>query len=55
MPGVRRDALGHDEEGLLRFKCHVGHAYSADSLEVSQSQSPEAAPGTAGELGRTGA
>jgi two-component system chemotaxis response regulator CheB len=33
----------HDEEGLLRFKCHVGHAYSADSLEVSQSQSLEAA------------
>jgi two-component system chemotaxis response regulator CheB len=33
----------HDEEGLLRFKCHVGHAYSTDSLEVSQSQSLEAA------------
>lgn len=33
----------HDEEGLLRFKCHVGHAYSADSLEVNQSQSLEAA------------
>jgi two-component system chemotaxis response regulator CheB len=32
----------HDEEGLLRFKCHVGHAYSADSLEISQSQSLEA-------------
>jgi two-component system chemotaxis response regulator CheB len=31
----------HDEEGLLRFKCHVGHAYSADSLEVSQSQALE--------------
>jgi len=45
----------HEEGGVLRFKCHVGHAYSADSLEVSQSQSPEVAPGTAGELGRTGA
>jgi two-component system chemotaxis response regulator CheB len=33
----------HDEEGLLRFKCHVGHAYSVESLEVSQSQSLEAA------------
>lgn len=33
----------HDEDGLLRFECHVGHAYSADSLEVSQSQSLEAA------------
>jgi two-component system chemotaxis response regulator CheB len=31
----------HDDEGLLRFKCHVGHAFSADSLEVSQSQSLE--------------
>jgi two-component system, chemotaxis family, protein-glutamate methylesterase/glutaminase len=33
----------HDEGGLLRFKCHVGHAYSADSLQVSQGQSLEGA------------
>jgi two-component system chemotaxis response regulator CheB len=33
----------HDEEGLARFKCHVGHAYSPDSLEASQSQSLEGA------------
>lgn len=33
----------HDEEGLLRFKCHVGHAYSPDSLEVSQAQALEGA------------
>jgi two-component system chemotaxis response regulator CheB len=31
----------HDEEGLARFKCHVGHAYSAESLEVSHSESLE--------------
>jgi two-component system, chemotaxis family, protein-glutamate methylesterase/glutaminase len=33
----------HDETGVLRFKCHVGHAYSADSLEVSQAQALESA------------
>jgi two-component system chemotaxis response regulator CheB len=33
----------HDEQGVLRYKCHVGHAYSSDSLEVSQSQSLEGA------------
>lgn len=33
----------YDEEGLLRFKCHVGHAYSPDSLEVSQAQALEGA------------
>jgi two-component system, chemotaxis family, protein-glutamate methylesterase/glutaminase len=33
----------HDEEGLLRFRCHVGHAYSADSLDVGQSQAVEMA------------
>jgi two-component system, chemotaxis family, protein-glutamate methylesterase/glutaminase len=33
----------HDDEGVLRFKCHVGHAYSAESLEVAQSQSLEGA------------
>jgi two-component system, chemotaxis family, protein-glutamate methylesterase/glutaminase len=33
----------HDDEGLLRFKCHVGHAYSADSLQVSQGQALEGA------------
>lgn len=33
----------HDEQGLPRFKCHVGHAYSPDSLEVSQAQALEGA------------
>ena len=33
----------HDETGVPRFKCHVGHAYSADSLEVSQAQALESA------------
>lgn len=33
----------HDEGGVLRFKCHVGHAYSPDSLDVSQSQALEMA------------
>lgn len=32
-----------DHEGMLRFKCHVGHAYSVDSLEISQAQALEAA------------
>ena len=31
----------HDENGLLRFKCHVGHAYSVDSLESDQSNALE--------------
>jgi two-component system chemotaxis response regulator CheB len=33
----------HEEGDLTRFKCHVGHAYSPDSLDVSQSQSLESA------------
>jgi two-component system, chemotaxis family, protein-glutamate methylesterase/glutaminase len=33
----------HNESGLVRFKCHVGHAYSPDSLDVSQSQALEMA------------
>jgi two-component system, chemotaxis family, protein-glutamate methylesterase/glutaminase len=33
----------HDDSGVLRFKCHVGHAYSSDSLEVSQAQALESA------------
>jgi two-component system, chemotaxis family, protein-glutamate methylesterase/glutaminase len=32
----------HDERGILRFKCHVGHAYSQESLEASHSQALEA-------------
>jgi two-component system chemotaxis response regulator CheB len=32
-----------DPDGYVRFKCHVGHAYSPDSLETAQSQSLEAA------------
>jgi two-component system, chemotaxis family, protein-glutamate methylesterase/glutaminase len=32
----------HDDE-ILRFRCHVGHAYSADSLSEGQSQRIEAA------------
>jgi two-component system, chemotaxis family, protein-glutamate methylesterase/glutaminase len=33
----------HDEQGLLRFKCHVGHAYSPDSIEVSHGEALEGA------------
>jgi two-component system chemotaxis response regulator CheB len=33
----------HDEEGLIRFKCHVGHAYSPESLEVSHGEALEGA------------
>ena len=31
----------HDEQGLLRFRCHVGHAYSPDSIEVSHGEALE--------------
>jgi two-component system chemotaxis response regulator CheB len=31
----------HDESGVLRFKCHVGHAYSEDSLEMGQANALE--------------
>ena len=31
------------EGGLLRFRCHVGHAFSVDSLLTEQSESMEAA------------
>jgi two-component system chemotaxis response regulator CheB len=33
----------HDEHGVQRFKCHVGHAYSSETLEASQSESLEGA------------
>ena len=33
----------HDENGLARFKCPVGHAYSRHSLEVSQGEALEGA------------
>lgn len=33
----------HDEDGFLRFKCHVGHAYSPESLEAGQAQTVEMA------------
>ncbi|HTZ85635.1 MAG TPA: chemotaxis protein CheB [Solirubrobacteraceae bacterium] len=33
----------HDEHGVIRFKCHVGHAYSSESLEASQAESLEGA------------
>jgi two-component system, chemotaxis family, protein-glutamate methylesterase/glutaminase len=33
----------HDENGFLRFKCHVGHAYSPESLEAEQAQTVEMA------------
>src|SRR5262249_35729642 len=33
----------HDEHGLLRFRCHVGHAYSPDSIEVSHGEALEGA------------
>ena len=32
----------HDQE-LLRYRCHVGHAFSADSLNEGQSQMLEVA------------
>jgi two-component system, chemotaxis family, protein-glutamate methylesterase/glutaminase len=32
-----------DEDGYVRFKCHVGHAYSPDSLEAAQSAGLEMA------------
>jgi len=31
------------EGGLLRFRCHVGHAFGVDSLLAEQSESLEAA------------
>ena len=33
----------HDEQGSLRFKCHVGHAYSPESIEVSHGDALEGA------------
>jgi two-component system, chemotaxis family, protein-glutamate methylesterase/glutaminase len=33
----------HEQEGLVRFKCHVGHAYSPESLDSGQSQMVEMA------------
>jgi two-component system chemotaxis response regulator CheB len=32
-----------DQDGYVRFKCHVGHAYSPDSLETAQSAALEMA------------
>jgi two-component system chemotaxis response regulator CheB len=32
-----------DGEGMLRFRCRVGHAYTADSLSVEQSEAVEGA------------
>ena len=32
-----------DSDGYVRFKCHVGHAYSPESLETAQSQALEMA------------
>jgi two-component system, chemotaxis family, protein-glutamate methylesterase/glutaminase len=33
----------HEEGGVLRFKCHVGHAFTRESLETAQGQAVEAA------------
>jgi two-component system, chemotaxis family, protein-glutamate methylesterase/glutaminase len=33
----------HDENGVVRFKCHVGHAYSPESLDAGQAQTVEMA------------
>jgi two-component system chemotaxis response regulator CheB len=33
----------HQEGDLIRFKCHVGHAYSAESMQTEQGRSLEAA------------
>jgi two-component system, chemotaxis family, protein-glutamate methylesterase/glutaminase len=41
-------ALWSSHEGdLLRFRCHVGHAYSVESMEVEQSRALESALWTA--------
>jgi two-component system chemotaxis response regulator CheB len=32
-----------DERGLLRYRCHVGHAYTAEALETAQREAVEAA------------
>jgi two-component system chemotaxis response regulator CheB len=37
----------HDEGGLLRFRCHVGHAYSPESMQVEQGRALESALWTA--------
>jgi two-component system chemotaxis response regulator CheB len=37
----------NDEQGQLRFRCHVGHAYSAESLVQNHSQVVESAIWTA--------
>jgi two-component system, chemotaxis family, protein-glutamate methylesterase/glutaminase len=36
-----------DEPGLIRFRCHVGHAYSGEALFAEQTESLEAALWTA--------
>jgi two-component system chemotaxis response regulator CheB len=36
-----------DETGLIRFRCHVGHAYNGDTLLAEQSEALEAALWTA--------
>jgi two-component system chemotaxis response regulator CheB len=33
----------HDEGGLLRFRCHTGHAFTAESLRAAQAESWERA------------
>ena len=33
----------HHDGGLVRYKCHVGHAYSPETLDDSQSQGLEMA------------
>lgn len=38
-----KGALWQLEGGVLRYRCHVGHAYSADSLLASQSETVEEA------------
>lgn len=37
----------HQEGELVRFKCHVGHAYSAESMQTLQGNALEAALGSA--------
>ena len=37
------DRAEHEEGGVLRFKCHVGHAFTRESLDTAQGQSVEAA------------
>ncbi|HME91090.1 MAG TPA: chemotaxis protein CheB [Myxococcaceae bacterium] len=42
-PECNGSMIEFDEEGLPRFRCHVGHMFSIDSLAAEQEQAVEAA------------